>query len=99
MRWVGSVAIYFGSHSPAARNVIRLVLAIGHRAGSGRNIHAADVEAYSVSGLELVGGRQNVDLVLDDCSGLDRLDRIRRESGERFPWFRSHWIERPIGGF
>jgi hypothetical protein len=57
MGWVDSVAIYLVSHSLAACDVIRLVLDIGHRAGSGRNIHAADVEAYSVSGLELVGGR------------------------------------------
>ncbi len=97
MRWVGSVTMYFVSHRPAARNVIGLVLDIGHRSCSGGNIHAADIEAYSVSGLELIGRRQNVNLVLDDCSGLDRLDRLARELVERFPWFRPHWIERPIG--
>jgi hypothetical protein len=77
------IAIDLVRHGPAAADVVRNVFDVRHRAGAGRNIHRGDVEADPVTRLELVGGRENLDFVLDDFSRLHSLDGIPRKLVER----------------
>ena len=92
------VAIDLVRHRLAAADVIRDVFDVGHRTRSGRNIHAGDVETDAVTGLELVGRREDLDLVLDDLARTDRFDRIARQLVERRPRLGARFVERAVGG-
>ena len=83
MRGTLGVAIDAMRHRLAAANVIGDVFDIRHGARPGRNVHGGDVETNPVTRLEVVGGREDLDVILDDLAGLDRLDRIARQLVER----------------
>src|ERR1700744_3161491 len=85
MRRPFRVAIDLVSDRLAAADVVRDVLDIGHRPGTRRHIHGCDVEADPVTRLELVGGSEDLDLVLDHLARFERRNCVLRELVERLP--------------
>src|SRR5580658_4870504 len=62
------IAVDLVGHGFANADVVRDVFHAAHRAGTGRAIHAGDIQADAMSGLEFVGCRQDLDLVLYDLT-------------------------------
>src|SRR5258708_7488470 len=79
MRWPLSVPIDPVGHGLAAADMVRNVLDIGHCAGAGRNIHGGDVEADTVTCLELICRGANRDPGLDHFARLHGSDCVLRE--------------------
>src|SRR5579859_3259238 len=72
VRWPLRIVIELMGHGFAAADVIGDIFDIGHRPGAGGNIHRGDLDTDAMSGLELVGGRQDLDLIFHDLAGCYR---------------------------
>ena len=83
-------------HGLASANVIGDVFDVRHGAGAGGNVQRGDVDAKPVSRLELIGGRQDVDLLFDDLAGPGRRDGAARELVERLARLGARRIDRPV---
>ena len=85
MRWPLGIPIDLVGYGLATADVVRNVLDISHRSGSGWNIHGCDLEADPVTGLELICCREDLYLVLDHFSRFDGSDCVPRQLVERLP--------------
>src|SRR5258708_38338797 len=57
-------------HGLASAHVIGDVFDVGHGAGAGGHVHGGDLETEPMTRLELIRGRQDLDLILEDLTGL-----------------------------
>jgi hypothetical protein len=97
-RWDGRVGVSIDPMGGclAAGDVVGDVLHSDHGSGSGRDVHAGDLEAYPMPGLEGVRGRQNLDPVLDDLARFDRSDGVAGQLVKRLPGLGPLVVQRPI---
>src|SRR5579864_1834759 len=94
----GSVHIMVDAmrYRPAATNVVWDVFDVGHGTRAGWHIHGGDLHTDAMSGLELVGGGEDLDAILQHLAGRHWLDGLARELVERFPGLGPLFVQGPI---
>src|ERR1700693_47330 len=97
MRGPVRVVIHAMRNCAAAANVVWNVFNIGHGARASRHVHRGDLQADAMPRLELVGGGQDLDAVLQYLSGRHGVDRRARELMERCPGRGAPFVQCPIG--
>src|SRR5580658_5622803 len=97
MRGMLSVVVDAVCHGLASADVIGDVFDIRHGTGPRGNVHGADFETEPVARLELIGGRQDLDLIFDDLTGLDRLYGTARQLMERRAGLGAGRVKLPVG--
>ena len=90
------IAVDSVRHGLAAADVVRNVFDTGHRARAVRDVHRPDIKANPMPGLELVGGRENLDLIFDDFTRLNWGNRITRQLMKGLPWLGPLLVKLPI---
>ena len=85
-------------HRLAAAQVIGRVFDVMRAGKAARQVEAGDVDADAVTGLEQVAGRQDLDRVLVDLAGLDRLPGFARQRMPRPPRLGAFGIDGAMRG-
>src|SRR5579859_7903957 len=83
---------------PAAADMVWNVFDVSHGTRPGRHVHGRDLEAYAVSCLELVRGRDNLDAILQHFSGRYGLDRCARKLVKWLPGSGAFLVQCAIRG-
>jgi hypothetical protein len=89
MRGLLRVVVDAVRHGLAPANVRGDVFNVGHGAGPRGHDHVGDFDTKPATRLELIGGRENVDLIFGDLTGPDRRGGTARELLERLAELRS----------